>query len=238
MTVPYAGEYTGESGGERPAGRGPTRSPAGASPRDRSRPSGRERVPPSTGGNGRAGGGADSGSRRSLVVAAAGLVAVAVLAGGALMALSGDDDPGGDPVAAEGASDETPGSTTGAEPDTMPSTTEPPPPGPFVQIHDVELVDGQYRVNYQVTGYTPELDAGPEALHVHFFPDTQPPETAGTNGDESDDWDLTAESASFTTKYTPEMVAGATQMCSGVATHDHAVHMPEVRTGNCADLPG
>ena len=129
---------------------------------------------------------------------------------------------------------------SGETPDTTaPTTTEPPAPtGPFVQIDSVELDGGQYLVNYQVIGYVPQLDGGPDSLHVHFFPDTQPPETAGTNGPpDTSDWDVTDESASFRTKYTPAGVGEATQMCSAVANVDHSVHQPDTRTGNCFDLP-
>ena len=168
---------------------------------------------------------------------AVGALAVVAIAVGAVLALGGgDEDPSGGEATAAG-----PGALeSGETPDTTaPATTEPPAPtGPFVQIDSVEVDDGQYRVNYQVIGYVPQLDGGPESLHVHFFPNTQPPETAGTNGPpDTSDWDVTDESASFRTKYTPVGVGEATQMCSAVANVDHSVHQPGTRTGNCFDLP-
>ena len=92
-------------------------------------------------------------------------------------------------------------------------------------------------MNYQVIGYEPRLNGGPDSLHVHFFLNTQPPETAGINGPDTADWDVTDESAAFLTKYSPAGRGEATQMCSAVANEDHSVHTPETRTGNCVDLP-
>ncbi len=222
--------------------------PAGTEPRRDPRsvmvPYGSDQLPPASprpgrgAGNGDppAGGPSSRSSRRPLLLAVGALAVVAV-AVGAVLALGGEDeDPSGGGAAAAGA--ESPESGE-ARDTTVPTTTEPPAPtGPFVQIDSVEVDGGQYRVNYQVIGYVPQLDGGPESLHVHFFPDTQPPETAGTNGPpDTSDWDVTDESATFLTKYTPADVGDATQMCSAVANVDHSVHTPETRTGNCFDLP-
>ena len=49
-----------------------------------------------------------------------------------------------------------------------------------MEINSVELDDGQYRVNYQVIGYVPDVETE-GSLHIHFFP-TPPPTTAGNNG--------------------------------------------------------
>jgi molecular chaperone DnaK len=185
------------------------------------------------------GGSGDGPSRRPVALVAGGILVVALLAAGAYLGLSGGDDGGtatGDPAAnvEEETPESTPDSTSPPEPTTTSTTL---PPGPYVQIDNVVLEGGQYRVNYQVFGYTPEI-GDPGTLHVHFFPDTQPAATAGTNGTEGvDDWDVTDEASSFLTKYTPDGVAGATQMCSAVADHAHAIHTPEVTTGNCVDLP-
>jgi molecular chaperone DnaK len=219
VTVPYGGD-AGAAAGRSP-GR-PTTRPAAAA-----------------GGPTRRNGGT---SRRSPLVAVAAIVVIALLAGGALLALPGDDgdDPeaGGEAAAAgEATGDEgegTPDPTPTPEPD---PTTAAPPEGPFVQVDDVVLEDGQYRVNYEVVGYEPQDDGVPGSLHVHFFPDTQPAATAGTNGGATDDWHVTDEATSVLTKYTPDMVSGASQMCAAVANHDHTVHTPEVTTGTCAPLP-
>jgi hypothetical protein len=187
-------------------------------------------------------GGGDGGgpSRRPVALVAGGILVVALLAAGAYLGLSGGDDgdDGGtataDPGADAGETSDTAPETTPPEPTTTSTTL---PAGPYVQIDNVVLEGGRYRVNYQVFGYTPEI-GDPGTLHVHFFPDTQPAATAGTNGTEGvDDWDVTDEASSFLTKYTPDGVAGATQMCSAVADHAHAIHTPEVTTGNCVDLP-
>lgn len=171
-------------------------------------------------------------------MAVAAIAAIALLAGGAAWALSRDDeDPGGDPVAAGEATGEVPDGTTDstAPPETT-STTAPLPPE-YVEISDVVLEGGQYRVDYEVLGYSPEI-GGPGTLHIHFFPDTQPAATAGTNGGDTDDWFVTDEAASVLTDYTPEIIeAGATQMCAAVADHLHGVHSPDVSTGNCVALP-
>ncbi|MFS8481148.1 MAG: Hsp70 family protein [Acidimicrobiia bacterium] len=230
----------------------------GGPPPDRRRPrrdSGEHRAPghPGPGRAGRASGEherADGGSRRWLGAVAA--LALLVLAGGiAAVALRGGDD---DPDATAVAGGATDGGAGAEAPDPggagAPATTAPPESvattvseleaeGPFIRITDVEIDDatGQYRAYYEVIGYTPEI-GGEGTLHVHLFPDTQPPDRAGTNGIPEADWHVTDEASSALTKYTPESIgADATQMCAAVADHDHAVHRPEVRTGNCHPLP-
>ncbi|MBN2622369.1 MAG: Hsp70 family protein [Acidimicrobiales bacterium] len=223
VTVPY-----GESSrADRAAA---TRSAAGA-PRDHGPLAGGGRGDgPRHGGT--AGGG---GSRRPLLVALGALIALALVGGGAVMAL-GDDSPTG--TTTPDTTDDTTG-TTGEDPTTtVPQTTSTLPPGPFVQIDEVQLDDGQYRVDYQVSGFTPQRDGGPDALHIHFFPDTTEPQNAGNNGNPPGDWDLTDDPSSYRTKYTPDMVAGASQMCAVVATNAHEVYMQGTTTGNCVDLPG
>jgi molecular chaperone DnaK len=186
-------------------------------------------------------GGSPGGSRRPLY-AALGAVAAIVLAGGAILAvLAGDDgEPGGASTDQTTGDGEPPGTTAAIAPNEQaPETTEPPPAGPFVRITDVVLDGGRYRVDYEVTGFTPQLETPEAALHIHFFPDTQTAAEAGTNGPAGSVWDLTAEPQSFLTKYAPgdELMAGATQMCSAVADVGHAVHTPETRTGDCYPLP-
>jgi hypothetical protein len=165
----------------------------------------------------------------------AAVVVLGLVGAGAALALGGDeDDPSGaDTADTASVSDGGDTADSTAPPETTESTL---PPGPFVQIDDVVLEGEQYRVNYQVIGYTPEIGAA-GTLHVHFFPDTQPAATAGVNGGADDDWFVTDEAASVVTDYTAANTPGATQMCAAVATHEHAVHTPEVLTGNCVDLP-
>jgi actin-like ATPase involved in cell morphogenesis len=251
ITVPY-GE---PARSDRPAGTSASRRSAVPSPPpDRTRPAaatgGRDRVGPRDGtgsrGGGPGGGRRDrSGSRKPLQVAVGAIVALALLGAGAVVLLTGgDDDPGADPAAAgdtgTGTGDDTGGDDGGTPPPTTATTpvdTTPPRPDTFVEISDVELDGGQYRVNYEVTGYDPQVDGGPESLHIHFFLDTTEPQDAG-NGPNAGDWDLTDESQSFLTKYTPATRGEATQMCSAVATVDHRLHLPDVLTGNCVPLPG
>ena len=158
------------------------------------------------------------------------------------MALTRDDeDPGGDAVATSGDADEqgtpevAPDPSAGASATEASDTAE--PAGEFVTIDEVQLDGGQYRVNYQVTGYEPQVDGGPDSLHIHFFLDTTAPENAGTNGTPRGDWNLTGEPSSFLTEYTPETRGEATKMCAAVATVDHQVHQRFTPTGNCVDLP-
>jgi molecular chaperone DnaK len=167
-------------------------------------------------------------SRRLLIVVAGLLAAAGAVAAGAAIARQRDDDP----PEGEGAVTEAPATSNATGTSPAAGDTD-----PFVDLDSVVLDDGRYRVNYEVIGYVPQLDGGPESLHVHFFLDTQPPETAGTNGPDTADWDVTDASATFVTKYTPDGRGEATQMCSGVANVDHSVHNAETRTGNCLDLP-
>jgi actin-like ATPase involved in cell morphogenesis len=187
------------------------------------------------------GNGGDGGSRRPVTLVAGGILVAALLAAGAYLGLSGGDDgdDGGtatDESAAdvEETPDSTPDSTAPPEPTTTTTTL---PPGPYVQISDVQLDGEQYRVNYQVSGYTPETDGGPDSLHIHFFLNTTAPENAGNNGNPVGDWHLTDEPTSFLTKYGPADKGDATQMCAVVATVGHDVHLQGTETGNCVDLP-
>jgi hypothetical protein len=251
ITVPYGEPRRSD----RPAGTSAARrSSVPSTPTERARPSagpgGRDRTGPRNGPGSHAagpGGGSRnrSGSLRPLQVAVGAIVAVALLGAGAMVLLSGDDDdPGADPAAAgdtgTGTGDDTGDGGDGTPPPTTPTTpadTTPPRPDTFVEISSVELDGGQYRVNYEVTGYDPQIDGGPESLHIHFFLDTTEPQNAGLNGPNPGEWKLTDEPQSYLTDYTPGTRGGATQMCSAVATVDHDLHLPDVLTGNCVALP-
>ena len=170
-----------------------------------------------------------------MLIAAGALAAVAVGVG-AVLALGGgdDDDPSGGEAAASGT--ENPATTEA--PTTAPTTTPPPPAGLFIAIDSVGLEDGRYRVDYRVTGFDPQVDGGPDSLHLHFFPNTTEHDNAGQNGTPRGEWNLTDEPQSFLTEFTPENTTGATQMCAAVADVGHNVHIREGDpTGNCADLP-
>jgi hypothetical protein len=162
-----------------------------------------------------------------------GLLVLALIVGGAYVAFGGDDD---DPAATAGTGPGTAGATSTA-PAAPSTTTTSLPPGPFVQIDDVVLEGDQYRVNYRVAGYTPEVDGGPDSLHIHFFLDTTAPDNAGNNGTPPGVWVLTDEPSSYLTDFGPETRGEARQMCSAVATVDHDVHNRGTTTGSCVDLP-
>jgi hypothetical protein len=225
------------------AGDGPTRSGGGGSstvgssgrqrdPRSIMVPYGSDRLPPASGGarhatadDGdappRSGG---RGASRGPVVVLSGVLVVVALAVAAILVLRGGDDPSD--------ADE---ATTAGE---VTATTEPPTPtGPFVHIDSVQLDDDQYRVNYQVIGYVPDVETE-GSLHIHFFPNTTEHDNAGNNGTPPGEWNLTDEPQSFLTEYSPENTPGATQMCAAVADFEHNVHQRDGDpTGNCADLP-
>jgi hypothetical protein len=128
-----------------------------------------------------------------------------------------DDDPAG-------ATSEVTTPATSAEPE-----------GPAVRLVSVVLEGDRYRTDHEVFGYTPEVDGGPDSLHIHFFLDTTAPENAGTNGNPPGTWHLTDEPSSLLTDFGPDNKADATQMCAVVATVDHAVFDPA--SGNCVALP-
>jgi molecular chaperone DnaK len=174
----------------------------------------------------------DGKSRRGPLLVGAGLVALAAVAVAAVLALGGGDDP------EENASTDTTAAAAESTATTAPTTTTTTvPSGPFVNIRDV-AVNGEdkYEISYAVTGYTPDVE-DPDALHIHFFLNTTDPENAGTNGDPPGVWELTDVLNSYTTDYGPGTKGAATQMCSAVATHDHAVYEQGTLTGNCVDLP-
>src|SRR5262245_33361021 len=173
----------------------------------------------------------DGKSRRGPLLVAAGLVALAGIAVAAVLALGGEDDP-----EANASTDTTAAAaeSTSTAPTTTATTV---PPGPFVNIQNVAVNgDDKYEISYAVTGYTPDVE-DPDALHIHFFLDTTDPQDAGINGDPPGVWELTDELNTYTTTYGPGARGAATQMCSAVATHDHAVYEQGTLTGNCVDLP-
>lgn len=179
-----------------------------------------------------------------LAIAAA--LAVVVIAVGAVLALGGGDDDGGGGAEAEAEGPDPDATLDTASETTVPETTgstEPPiPDGPFVHITDVRLEDGLYRVDYEVSGFTPLIGGSSDSLHVHFFPDTIERDNAGTNGDGSGVWDLTDDPSSFLVEDWgpgfPQGAVGATQMCALVADANHGVFQQfEDPTGDCVDLP-
>ncbi|MFL6089268.1 MAG: Hsp70 family protein [Aeromicrobium sp.] len=106
---------------------------------------------------------------------------------------------------------------------------------PFVEIEDVTLENGRYRVEYSVTGFTPHLGDKPGQRHIHFFLDTTKPENAGADGPAPGEWSMTDNLSSKLTDFSPANRGAANRMCAVVVDHNHAVVDPH--SGNCAALP-
>jgi hypothetical protein len=201
--------------------------------------------PPSGGGFG-SGGGSGSGSRRAggaanarpILLGVAAVVAV-IAAVAAVLTLGGgdDDDPvdtAGIGTTAPATGDETTAPPATEDPGTTASTA-PPSNDPFVQIDSVELENGQYLVNFTITGFQPTFDQG--GYHSHFYLNDVEAVNAGANGPDPGDWDLTDATGEYLTKYSPDILSQreATQMCSVVADSAHGIAFPG--SGNCVDLP-
>jgi hypothetical protein len=96
------------------------------------------------------------------------------------------------------------------------------------RIDNIYVQDGQYVVEFETTGFEPQLPG----QHVHFFFDTVPPEEAGVPG--SGPWILYGGPSPFTEYGVVDRPADAFQMCILVANPDHSV---QANSGNCVDLP-
>ncbi len=162
-----------------------------------------------------------------------------------------DEEPPGDPstTGQAGAVVATPEPTVDGPPPSTPggpAVTPCPTDQPATAcIVGVEVdADGGLVATYVTDGYTPELE--PVQDHIHFYFDTvvggdeRNAGTAGSGGD----WRLWDGPNPFTatggeqgrTGYTlaEGRAVGATQLCSVVADHHHAVRPG---TGNCIELP-
>lgn len=105
----------------------------------------------------------------------------------------------------------------------------------FVEIDDIRLENGRYRVDYLVTGFVPQMGDDPDLRHIHFFLDSTDPENAGANGEPPGEWDQTDNASSKLTIFTPANRGTADRLCAVVVTNDHEVLDPN--SGNCAALP-
>jgi hypothetical protein len=105
----------------------------------------------------------------------------------------------------------------------------------FVEIDDITVEAGRYRVEYLVTGFVPEMNDDPKSKHIHFFLDTTEPENAGANGQPPGEWDQTDNASSKLTDFTPGNRGDAERMCAVVVDSNHEVLDPT--SGNCAALP-
>jgi actin-like ATPase involved in cell morphogenesis len=177
------------------------------------------------------------------IAVAAAVVLVAILA--FLFVIGGDDDDaatGGTTVTREEATTTTEAATTTTAAPT--TTTTSIPPGPFVEVTGVAIQDGIYAISFVAHEFVPaSFDTG---FHIHFFYDSVPRTTAGTNGvPEPGQWLAWMEvnpavDPMFTVANRP---AGAGAICALVANPQHGIadinddgeFDPD--TGNCANLP-
>jgi hypothetical protein len=174
-----------------------------------------------------------------VIIGAVVAILALIVAVGFVLTLGGDDNKNPDLTASDQTTT-TAASQTTASPGTtalQATTTEATPSGPFVHIDGISVEGGHYKMSYTVSGFTPQLNSPPDALHVHFYLNTTTAENAGSNGTPPGDWDLTGDPSSFVTKFTTDNKGAATQMCTLVATVDHAVYTRGTTTGNCIDLP-
>jgi hypothetical protein len=172
---------------------------------------------------------------------AAAVVLVAIVA--FLFVIGGDDDDaatGGTTATREEATTTTEAATTTTAAPT--TTTTSIPPGPFVEVTGVTIEGDTYAIAYVAHEFTPQFDTG---LHVHFFWNTFPPETAGRNGTPPGQWlawrdPSPAIDPTFRLDARPE---GATGICALVANPAHEIADIDndgefdADTGTCADLP-
>ena len=190
-----------------------------------------------------AGSDGNGGPRRGLLLAVGGVVALALgLAGGAIFAMSGGDgggtDDGETPTATATATDasaatRTPTASGGsggpAATDTPRPTATATPTFRWSEITGISIDGSNYSVEYITGNFVPSL---PNAMHVHFFFDTVPPDQAGDPG--NGPWILYGGPSPFTEYSLEARPANATAMCILVANPDHSVVQG---TGNCVDLP-
>lgn len=118
---------------------------------------------------------------------------------------------------------------------------------PYVVLKDIHVEDGRYVVTYKPNRFEPLIDSDPATRHIHFFWDSDEPETVGTQEppatrgewvlyDTADDGSFTFSSEEFTQANRP---ADATAVCGIVGTHDHQVVAPQYadELASCLKLP-
>ncbi len=184
--------------------------------------------------------GSDDGGRKPpLAAIIGGVAAVVILIVGAFVLLGGDDDAPAE-VSQQGSTtlattDDSTGSTEATAAPTSDTTAPPAPTGPFVTLADASVEGSQFRLGYSVANFTPDINGGPDSLHLHFFLNTTEPANAGNNGNPPGVWEITDDPTSFLMTVGPADVGAATQICGVVATVDHNVFDPD--SGTCVDLP-
>jgi actin-like ATPase involved in cell morphogenesis len=172
-------------------------------------------------------------ANRGRLLAGAAVAVLVVVAIAAAVVLRNDD----------GGTDVTTGATTTTTIAEAVAPTTTAAPTPFVDVTGITKRDGIYDIAFTTTAFAPSFEA---ASHVHFFWDTTPRATAGTNGvPKPGAWlayggSSPAHDAFFTIASRPR---GATAICALVGTHDHAIAdvdgdgTPDPDSGGCAPLP-
>jgi actin-like ATPase involved in cell morphogenesis len=203
--------------------------------------------PPAPPGPAAAGGG--SGWKRAgAVVAVIALVAAVAIYFATRGSGTSEVSSGGDTTTTEATTTTTQDTTTTTQDTTTTTedttTTTSADDLPFVEVTDVTDDNGTYSIDFVAHNFTPVME--PDKFHVHFFWDTTPRETAGTNGDpQAGQWlayagDSPAVDPFFAVANRPD---GATQICALVGTFDHEIAdvdgdgSPDPGSGDCADLP-
>ena len=121
--------------------------------------------------------------------------------------------------------------TTPSEPEAKGAPGE-----PFARVTGIKVSGADYVVDFETSGYEPQLGEGSQ--HVHFRFDTVPPEESGVPG--GGPWRLyptqpgVVGTSPFTGMAVADRPAGATAICVLVANPDHSV-VPD--TGTCFPLP-
>ncbi|MGB0114200.1 MAG: Hsp70 family protein [Ilumatobacteraceae bacterium] len=150
-----------------------------------------------------------------------------------------DPSPTEPPSTTEPASDTTAVATTDAA-----TTTQPPLPFPLdtrrSDLSGITLVGAMYEITYDTINFEPLIAGGEH--HLHFFWNTESPESVGTASNPIGDWfvwDLDAAGEKVFDQFSPALApAGATQICAVVANDAHAVDAPEYvnDTVSCIDM--
>jgi eukaryotic-like serine/threonine-protein kinase len=115
----------------------------------------------------------------------------------------------------------------------MPGATQNSGPAPTfppysAHIKSITIVDGRYSVDYETTGFVPDLNS----FHVHFFFNDVAPEDAGMPG--PGPWKMYGGPIPFTGYTVSQRPEGVSKMCVLVASAEHVV-IPN--SGNCVNLP-
>jgi hypothetical protein len=107
--------------------------------------------------------------------------------------------------------------------------------GRCVFIDNISRENDAFVVRYTTSGYEPELDAGPQSHHVHFYFNTVPVDQAGIPAPPN--WVAydTDENGELIYRFPVASVpGGATQLCASVANVNHGL---DDHLQDCVPLP-